>query len=128
VRPERGCRAQGRVDEGPPAWKPRRATAIGALLEPRGGVREADARPPRASRESESRQLPAHPWALALAGHARVLEGRPAEVEALLQRALDAARRRPRVWLRLAQGFEAAGRAELAGRCRAEAAGTAPRR
>jgi arylsulfatase A-like enzyme/Tfp pilus assembly protein PilF len=79
---------------------------------------------PEAARQAASRVLagsPAHPWALAITGHARVLEGARAEGEALLQQALRAGPRRQRVWLRLAEGFEAAGRNDLARRCRAAA-------
>ncbi len=82
---------------------------------------------PAASRQAAERVLagsPAHPWALALAGHALVIEGRRAEGEAALQQALRAGPRRPQVWLRLAAAFEAAGREDLARRCRAEAGNT----
>ena len=80
---------------------------------------------PAAAREAAGRVLagsPAHPWALALVGHARVLEGARQEGEALLEQALRAGPRRSRVWQSLAAGFEAAGRADLARRCRAAAA------
>lgn len=65
---------------------------------------------------------PAHPWALALLGQARVLEGRREEGQALLGQALRAGPRRPIVWRRLAAGFDAAGQKALARRCRAAAA------
>ncbi len=65
----------------------------------------------------------AHPWALAIVGHALVLEGRRDEGQSLLERALAAGPRRPRVWERLAAGFDAAGRSDLAVRCRASATG-----
>jgi predicted Zn-dependent protease len=61
---------------------------------------------------------PAHPWALALDGHALVLTGRVAEGRALLARAFEAGPRRPGVWLDLARGFEAAGDPARAGECR----------
>jgi choline-sulfatase len=64
----------------------------------------------------------AHPWALGIVGHALVLEGQKEEGLRLLERALQAGPRRARVWQRLAGGFEAAGRSDLAARCRASAA------
>lgn len=69
---------------------------------------------------------PAHPWALALAGHALVLEGRGEEGISLLEKALRAGPRRAQVWLRLAAGFDAAGRRDLAQRCRTAARGGRP--
>jgi predicted Zn-dependent protease len=64
-----------------------------------------------------------HPWALGIVGHALVLEGRRAEGVQMLERAMASGPRRPRVWQRLAAGFEAAGRDDLAARCRASASG-----
>ncbi|MGE3374094.1 MAG: sulfatase-like hydrolase/transferase [Vicinamibacteria bacterium] len=87
----------------------------------------AQASRPLASRQAAERVLaasPVHPWALALVGHALAVEGRRAEGEAALQQALRAGPRRPQVWLRLAAGFEAAGRGDLARRCRSEAGAT----
>jgi hypothetical protein len=46
----------------------------------------------------------------------------------MLEQALRVGPRRPRAWLRLAAGFDAAGQPELARRCRAAASGTADRR
>jgi arylsulfatase A-like enzyme/Tfp pilus assembly protein PilF len=77
------------------------------------------------AREAAGRVLErsnAHPWALGIAGHALVLEGQKEEGLRLLERALEAGPRRARVWQRLAAGFEAAGRGDLATRCRASAA------
>ena len=64
-----------------------------------------------------------HPWALGIVGHALVLEGQRGEGLKQLELALASGPRRPRVWQRLAAGFEAAGRADLAARCRAAASG-----
>ena len=78
------------------------------------------------AREAASRVLERsnrHPWALGIAGHALVLEGRRDEGLQLLERAMAAGPRRPRVWQRLAAGFEAAGRKDLAAQCRASASG-----
>jgi choline-sulfatase len=60
---------------------------------------------------------PQHPWALAVAGHALLLEGRSAEGVELLHRALAAGPRRPRVWRSLAQAFAAAGDRDASARC-----------
>jgi predicted Zn-dependent protease len=65
---------------------------------------------------------PRHPWALSLAGHALVLEGRRTEGLVLLHRALAIGPRRAEVWRRLAQAFDAAGEARAAARCRRNAA------
>jgi predicted Zn-dependent protease len=79
----------------------------------------------QSAREAAGRVLErsnAHPWALGIAGHALVLEGQKEEGLRLLERALQAGPRRARVWQRLAAGFAAAGREDLAARCRASAA------
>jgi len=115
--------AQGRTDE---ALAGLEAAARGGETEAVLELAEAQAQAgrPGPSREAALRVLagsPAHPWALALVGHALVLEGRRAEGEEKLQLALRAGPRRPQVWLRLAAGFDAAGRGELARRCRTEA-------
>jgi choline-sulfatase len=115
-------RAQGRTDE---ALTGLEAAAQGGDTEALLELAEAQAEAGRfsASREAALRVLatsPAHPWALALVGHALVLEGRRAEGEAQLELALRARPRRPQVWLRLAAAFDAAGREDLARRCRAE--------
>jgi arylsulfatase A-like enzyme/Flp pilus assembly protein TadD len=68
------------------------------------------------------RDSPGHPWALSLAGHALVLEGRRAEGLALLHRALAIGPRRAEVWRSLALAFDAAGEAGAAARCRRNAA------
>jgi Flp pilus assembly protein TadD len=67
-------------------------------------------------------RAPGHPWALSLAGHALVLEGRRTEGLLLLNRALAIGPRRIEVWRSLAQAFEAAGDARAASRCRQNAA------
>ncbi len=80
----------------------------------------------QSAREAAGRVLErsnAHPWALGIVGHALVLEGQKEEGLRLLERALQAGPRRARVWQRLAAGFEAAGREDLATRCRTSAAG-----
>ena len=68
------------------------------------------------------RRVSGHPWAMAVLGRALVLEGRPSAGLEYLQRAMMAGPRRPAVWLSLADGFESAGHAALAARCRREAA------
>ena len=64
---------------------------------------------------------PGHPWAMSVAGHALVLEGRREEGLALLRRALTLGPRRAEVWRALAEAFEAAGEARTAARCRQNA-------
>jgi predicted Zn-dependent protease len=71
---------------------------------------------------------PGQPWALALAGHALVLEGRREEGLALLHRALAIGPRRPEVWRALGAGFTAAGDARNAERCEREGQPPASRR
>ncbi len=63
---------------------------------------------------------PGHPWALGLAGHALVLEGRREEGLALLQRALAIGPRRAEVWRALGAAFLAAGDTRNAARCERE--------
>ena len=72
----------------------------------------------RESAEHVLRRAPAHPWALALAGHALVLEGKRDAGLVLLRRAVAQGPRRPAAWLGLAAGFAAAGDEESAARCR----------
>ena len=67
-------------------------------------------------------QSPGHPWALSLAGHALVLEGRHEEGLGLLQRALAIGPRRAEAWAALGAAFAAAGDARSAERCRREGA------
>jgi cytochrome c-type biogenesis protein CcmH/NrfG len=64
------------------------------------------------------RESPAHPWALAVLGQLRVLEGGRQEGLALLRRAEAAQPKRPEAWLSLAEGFEAAKDPTSAARCR----------
>lgn len=73
--------------------------------------------------EAASRALersPGNPWALALAGHALVLEGRREQGLALLQRALAIGPRRATVWRALGAAFTAAGDTRSAERCERE--------
>jgi arylsulfatase A-like enzyme/tetratricopeptide (TPR) repeat protein len=65
---------------------------------------------------------PGHPWAMSVAGHALVREGRREEGLALLRRALALGPRRAEVWLALAEAFDAAGERGTATRCRQNAA------
>jgi predicted Zn-dependent protease len=66
-------------------------------------------------------RTPGHPWATALLGHALLEQGRRGDGLAVLERALATRPRRPQAWLALARGFEAAGEAAAARRCRREA-------
>ncbi len=78
---------------------------------------------PAPAREAAARALaasPGLPWALGLAGHALVLEGRRAEGLELLNRALAVGPRRAEVWRALGDAFAAAGEAKSAERCRQE--------
>jgi arylsulfatase A-like enzyme/predicted Zn-dependent protease len=80
-----------------------------------------DAAKAQATAAAALQQAPGHPWATALLGHALVKQGRRGEGLAALQRALASGPRRPQAWLGLAEGFEAAGEAATARRCRREA-------
>jgi predicted Zn-dependent protease len=75
----------------------------------------------RESAEEVLRRSPGHPWALALAGHALILEGKREAGVTLARRALALGPRRPAAWLSLAAAFTAAGDAAAAARCRREA-------
>ena len=61
-----------------------------------------------------------HPWAMAVLGHALILDGQRRGLE-YLQRAVAIRPRRPAVWEAIAEGFAAAGQAEMAAQCRHEA-------
>ena len=67
------------------------------------------------------RRSPGHPWALAVTGHALILEGRRDEGMKTLEAALAAHPRRPDAWRSLAEAFETAGDARQAAACRREA-------
>ena len=71
------------------------------------------------------RRSPGHPWALAVAGHALLLQGRRDEGLNALNRSVAARPRRPEVWLTLAAAFDAAGDSRQAQMCRREAAAIA---
>ena len=75
----------------------------------------------RATATEALRLSPGHPWAMAMLGQALVLEGQSGPGLEYLQRAFQIGPRRPAVWDALAAGFEAAGRASDATRCRREA-------
>jgi arylsulfatase A-like enzyme/Flp pilus assembly protein TadD len=78
-------------------------------------------RDPEKAREAAGRALQltgGHPWALAVSGHALILEGKREEGLALLKRSLAAHPRRPEAWLSLAEGFEAARDKAAAEACR----------
>jgi arylsulfatase A-like enzyme/tetratricopeptide (TPR) repeat protein len=80
-------------------------------------------RPARARESAEQvlRRSPGHPWALALAGHALILEGKREAGVVLIQRALAMRPRRPGAWDSLAAAFAAAGDPAAAARCRKQA-------
>ena len=119
--------AQGRTSEGV------------ALLE--GAAEDADAEPwieiaririatrdaagALAAADQAVSRNPAHPWALAVRGHALALAGRRDEGLATLRRALAAGPRRPDVWRSLCDAFAAAGDSGAATSCRRAAAGAA---
>jgi choline-sulfatase len=70
-------------------------------------------------------QMPGHPWALALRGHALVLEGQHEAGLTLLNQALSRRPRRVEAWLSLARAFEAAGEGPKAALCRRQATAVA---
>jgi predicted Zn-dependent protease len=80
-------------------------------------------RPARARESAEEalRRSPGHPWALGLAGHALILEGKREAGIRLMQQALAHRPRRPGAWLSLAAAFAAAGDQATAARCRRQA-------
>lgn len=68
--------------------------------------------------EEALRRSPGHPWALAVTGHALILQGHKDQGLAALKRALAAQPRRPEAWLSLASAFDAAGEPQQAAACR----------
>ncbi len=68
------------------------------------------------------KRSPGHPWALAVTGHALILQGRREEGVVALRRALAAQPRRPEAWLSLAAAFDAAGDPGQSAACRRAAA------
>lgn len=66
-----------------------------------------------------------HPWALAVTGHALILQGQRDQGLNALERARAAPPRRPEAWLSLAAAFEAAGDARQAAACRRAASALA---
>jgi arylsulfatase A-like enzyme/Flp pilus assembly protein TadD len=60
---------------------------------------------------------PRHPWAMTLLGHALILRGEKARGVELLEQALRAPPRRPKVWQSLSRAFAAAGDTAQAARC-----------
>ena len=79
----------------------------------------------RAAAAEALRRSPGHPWALAVTGHALIIEGSQEEGLKVLARALAARPRRPDAWLSLAAAFEKAGDPRQAAACRREAAAIA---
>ncbi len=71
------------------------------------------------------RRSSGHPWALAVTGHALILEGKRDEGLNALKLALAAHPRRPEAWLSLAAAFDAAGDSRQSAACRREAAAIA---
>lgn len=67
------------------------------------------------------RRNPGHPWAIAVLAHALILDGQRPQGLEYLHKAVAIRPRRPAVWEALAAGFEAAGQAADAARCRREA-------
>jgi arylsulfatase A-like enzyme/tetratricopeptide (TPR) repeat protein len=116
--------ARGRPEDAVPhlerAAEGRDAEPLVELAQVYLSLGQAD-RAERAAARALSRS-PGHPWALSLAGHALVLEGRREEGLVLLQRALAIGPRRADVWRSLAQAFEAAGDGRAAARCLENAA------
>jgi predicted Zn-dependent protease len=79
---------------------------------------------PAKAREVAERALsraPGHPWALAVEGHALILEHRREEGLAALRSALARRPRRPEGWLSLAAAFDSGGRSREAETCRQQA-------
>ena len=66
------------------------------------------------------RRNPGHPWAIAVLGHALILDGQRPQGLEYLQRAVAIRPRRPAVWEALAAGFDAAGQSSMASQCRRE--------
>jgi arylsulfatase A-like enzyme/Tfp pilus assembly protein PilF len=82
----------------------------------------------RVAAERVFQKEPAHPWALAMAAHAAILEGQRDAGLAMLRRAVAVGPRRAAVWDALGAAFEAAGEKGEAERCRRSARSTAAAR
>jgi predicted Zn-dependent protease len=115
--------AEGRAAEALPYFEQATATSdVESYIElARAYLAAGQPRKARAAATDALRRVSGHPWAMAVLGRALILDGqRNAGVE-YLQRALAVGPRRPAVWQSLADGFEAAGDAPAAAKCRREA-------
>jgi arylsulfatase A-like enzyme/Tfp pilus assembly protein PilF len=114
--------AEGRVPEGLAALE-QAATAADpdSFIELASGyLRAGRADRARSAASDALRQVPGHPWALAILGHSLILEGHVSEGVQSLQRAVAIHPRRPAVWEAIASGFDAAGETSMAAQCRRE--------
>jgi arylsulfatase A-like enzyme/tetratricopeptide (TPR) repeat protein len=110
--------AQGKLDEAAKSLEAAGGAPDVRIELARVDLRRGDLAGARAALDGVFRANPGHPWALAVLGQIRVLEGGRDEGLALLRRAEAAQPRRPDAWLSLAEGYEAAKDPAGAARCR----------
>jgi predicted Zn-dependent protease len=115
--------AEGRLAEALPYFEQATATADpeSYIDLARAYLAAGQTRKAREAATEALRRGSGHPWAMAVLGRALVLDGQRSAGVEYLQRALTAGPRRPVVWQTLAEGFESAGDAAAAARCRREA-------
>jgi arylsulfatase A-like enzyme/Tfp pilus assembly protein PilF len=109
---------QGRLDEAAKSLEAAGTSPDARIELARVELRRGDLGRAREALDGVLGTNPGHPWALAVLGQLRVLEGGREEGLALLRRAEAARPKRPEAWLSLAEGFEAAKDAASAARCR----------
>jgi choline-sulfatase len=110
--------AQGRLDEAAKSLEAAGVFPDARIELARVELRRGDLDRAHAPLEAVLHDNPSHPWALAVLGQLRVLEGNREEGLALLRRAEAAQPKRPEAWLSLAEGFDAAKDPASAARCR----------
>ncbi len=110
--------AQGKLDEAATSLEAAGTTPDARIELARVELRRGDFARARGALDGVLGANPGHPWALAVLGQVRVLQGDRAAGLALLRRAEAAQPRRPEAWQSLAEGFDAAKDAASAARCR----------
>jgi arylsulfatase A-like enzyme/Tfp pilus assembly protein PilF len=110
--------AQGKLDEAVKSLEASGERPDVKIELARVQLRRGDLGRARLALDDVLRTNPGHPWALAVLGQVRVLEGGREEGLALLRRAEAAQPKRPEAWLSLAEGFEVAKDPASAARCR----------
>jgi tetratricopeptide (TPR) repeat protein len=110
--------AQGKLDEAAKSLEAAGTSPDARIALAKVELRRGDFARARGALDGVLEKNPGHPWALAVLGQVRVLQGDREEGLELLRRAEAARPRRPEAWLSLAEGFDAAKEKASAERCR----------